>query len=170
MRFSFALISIVLDCGCFVAAHPGHNVHQELAERRDFLANAKRTDLSHCASKIKARGLEQRAVQRRRALAEKKSPFMFKRDPQDLNKTHLSSEAFGADTGLDAVFAANSSCILSPEETQGPYCEHWQLDQWLPPRDGLTKLIIPSICSRHRRICPPRSRRRPAWCSFDARH
>lgn len=45
-------------------AHPGHDVTQEITERRDFLAS-NRNDLSHCADKLKARGLETRNIQRR---------------------------------------------------------------------------------------------------------
>lgn len=48
-----------------VAAHPGHDVAQEAAERRAFLDKHTKKDLSHCAAKIKARGLEARNVQRR---------------------------------------------------------------------------------------------------------
>jgi hypothetical protein len=51
-----------------VAAHPGHDMHAEMAERAAFTKYSKR-DLSHCAAKLKARGLEQRAIARRAATA-----------------------------------------------------------------------------------------------------
>ena len=49
-------------------AHPGHDHRAEMAERRAFLETSKR-DLSHCAAKMKARGLDQQAVARRAAMA-----------------------------------------------------------------------------------------------------
>lgn len=45
-------------------AHPGHSLDQEIAERSAYLAHSKR-DLSHCAAKMKARGVEARALNRR---------------------------------------------------------------------------------------------------------
>lgn len=54
-----------------VIAHPGQSsleLRQEMAERAEFLKHSKK-DLSHCAAKMKARGLEQRAVARRAAIA-----------------------------------------------------------------------------------------------------
>lgn len=51
-----------------VSAHPGHNVQAEVAEQRAMLGLMARTDLSHCAEKIKTRGLEARAIARRTAL------------------------------------------------------------------------------------------------------
>lgn len=93
-------------------------------ERRQFLSNVKRADLNHCGSKLKARGIEDRAVQRRKEIAQRKSKSGFiKRDLSDLNKSHLSGAGYTIDTPLDTIFAANSSCVLSPEEIEGPYCE-----------------------------------------------
>jgi len=51
-----------------VSAHPGHDPAVELAEREAALSQFAYRDLSHCAEKIKARGLEARAVARRNAL------------------------------------------------------------------------------------------------------
>jgi sulfur relay (sulfurtransferase) complex TusBCD TusD component (DsrE family) len=51
------------------AAHPGHDISHEMAERRDFLKASKRVDLAHCASKLKSRGVEQRNIARRSAMA-----------------------------------------------------------------------------------------------------
>jgi hypothetical protein len=51
-----------------VTAHPGHDHAAEMAERAAFTKFSKR-DLSHCAEKIKARGIEQRAIARRAATA-----------------------------------------------------------------------------------------------------
>jgi hypothetical protein len=46
-------------------AHPGHDVRKEISQRQAFLDSSKRTDLGHCAAKIKARGVEKRNVARR---------------------------------------------------------------------------------------------------------
>ena len=54
-----------------VIAHPGQSsleLRQEIAERAEFMKHSKK-DLSHCAAKMKARGLEQRAIARRTAMA-----------------------------------------------------------------------------------------------------
>lgn len=63
-------LSITLALGAslfsFTAAHPGHDISAEIAERSAFLKHNKR-DLSHCAAKLKARGLEDKALERRQA-------------------------------------------------------------------------------------------------------
>ncbi|KIL85507.1 hypothetical protein FAVG1_11465 [Fusarium avenaceum] len=121
MRFSTALLSTFALANS-VSAHPGANVQAELLERKAFLANAKRTDLSHCAAQIKARGLEQRGIERRNAIAQEKSKRgLIMRDPADVNKTHLSNAPYGPQTPLDVVFGTNASCVLSPEVMEGPY-------------------------------------------------
>lgn len=66
MRFDFLVAAAV--AASMVSAHPGHDHHQELAERTAALQHTKK-DLSHCAEKIRARGLEKRSVERRAALA-----------------------------------------------------------------------------------------------------
>jgi hypothetical protein len=67
MRLSTFLLG-TLAAGS-ASAHPGHDHAAELAEREAALSQFARSDLSHCAEKIKARGLEARAVARRNALA-----------------------------------------------------------------------------------------------------
>ncbi|EOD52975.1 putative extracellular dioxygenase protein [Neofusicoccum parvum UCRNP2] len=47
-------------------AHPGHSLDHEIAARSAYLKHAPR-DLSHCAEKLKARGHERRAIERRTA-------------------------------------------------------------------------------------------------------
>ena len=49
-------------------AHPGHDMCTEIAERAAFMQTSKR-DLSHCAAKMKIRGIEHGNVARRTALA-----------------------------------------------------------------------------------------------------
>lgn len=67
MRSSSAFASIAIVAG-LVSAHAGHDHTKEQAIRRDYLQHTK-NDLSHCAAKIKARGLEARNLQRREQLA-----------------------------------------------------------------------------------------------------
>jgi sulfur relay (sulfurtransferase) complex TusBCD TusD component (DsrE family) len=68
MRFTSIVSGAALFSG-FVAAHPGHDIKQEIAERREFLKTTKRADLSHCSEKLKARGVEKRNIARRTAMA-----------------------------------------------------------------------------------------------------
>jgi hypothetical protein len=39
------------------------------------------------------------------------------------NTTHKSSVSYTAQTDLSTVFAGNNSCVLSPEQIEGPYCK-----------------------------------------------
>ncbi|KAK0726572.1 Intradiol ring-cleavage dioxygenase [Apiosordaria backusii] len=108
-----------------VSAHPGHDVAQEAAERREFLAKAKRTDLSHCAEKLRARGIEAKNIARRKAQVEaaRWKRNIKKRDIGDvLAKSHnKTSLGYTPNTEAGTLFAGINSCILSPEVTQGPY-------------------------------------------------
>ncbi|KAI0977588.1 aromatic compound dioxygenase [Xylaria arbuscula] len=118
MHFS----TILATSAVLVAAHPGVDHTNEILQRREFLSNVKRSDLSHCSAKLKARGVEDRAIKRRQAIAAAKSKRgIIQRDLSDKNKSHLSTEAYTLDTALDTIFAANTSCLLSPEVTEGPY-------------------------------------------------
>jgi hypothetical protein len=70
MQLITPLVAIAL-LASNVIAHPGQSaleLRQEIAERADFMKHSKK-DLSHCAAKMKARGLEQRAIARRTAIA-----------------------------------------------------------------------------------------------------
>ncbi|KAI0490987.1 aromatic compound dioxygenase [Xylaria cf. heliscus] len=113
---------LAASAAVLVAAHPGADHSNEILQRREFIANTKRSDLSHCAAQLKARGVEQRSNLRRKALAEARSKRGFvKRDVSDKDKSHLSDSGYTADTPLETIFAANTSCLLSPEVTEGPY-------------------------------------------------
>lgn len=63
---TFLLTALVAP---LVAGHPGHDHAKELGTRLDFLANNK-NDLSHCAEKMRTRGLFAANAQRRSQLAE----------------------------------------------------------------------------------------------------
>lgn len=107
-------------------AHPGHSITEELQERRDFLAKTKVRDLSHCSSKLKARGMEDRNIARRKQQVEAaraKRGLLDKRTLEtdlatDHNQTGL---GYTANTDVSTLFTGNASCILTPDVTQGPY-------------------------------------------------
>ncbi|KAH8899891.1 aromatic compound dioxygenase [Thozetella sp. PMI_491] len=123
MHFSTLLSGAAL-AATLVAAHPGHDIHAEIEERATFLNMLTRKDLSHCAAKMKARGLEARAISRRNNLASKmmKRNNLKARDLESsLSTSHHSSESYTLDTPESTIFATNNSCVLSPEVTEGPY-------------------------------------------------
>jgi len=123
-------IAVAALCATNALAHPGHDVREELAERAAFLKEAPRRDLSHCAAKLKERGITQKNVQRRAAIAkaarEKRGiphDAPFKRSFADvLAKNHTSPVVYTPATDKETIFAGNSSCVLQPETTEGPYC------------------------------------------------
>ncbi|CAN8106041.1 unnamed protein product [Discula destructiva] len=124
MRFSSAIANLAFVVG-LVAAHPGHDHEKEQAIRRDLLQHS-RKDLSHCAAKIKARGIEARNVKRREqlahSLAKKRGlPRLESRAVSDLNVSHHSSEDYNLSTPETELFASEGACVLSPEVTEGPY-------------------------------------------------
>jgi hypothetical protein len=125
MRFSSVFTGLAL--GGVAVAHPGHNVKQEAAERRDFLTSVKRSSLAHCADKLKARGVEARNVARRAAQVEKarQKRNLKKRDLDTVLGTDHNKTANGYTQNTDAatLFAGYNSCVLTPEVTQGPYCK-----------------------------------------------
>lgn len=120
-----------------IFAHPGADIQEEIQERAAYLKQTPHVprDLSHCAAKLKARGIEKATIERRaakaKALREKKgiavnAPFLKARDAGTvLNTTHLSPVNYTLDTPEDILFAGNASCILSPEVTEGPFCEYF---------------------------------------------
>ena len=109
-------------------AHPGHNVQEEAAERAEF-ASLKPRSVKSCASSLKRRGHLEKSLARRQTFAKharaKRSLSndkpLVRRDFTTYNISHASTSGvkFGDDE-LD-LFSANSSCILQPEVTQGPY-------------------------------------------------
>jgi hypothetical protein len=52
-----------------VTSHADHDYQAEQLQRRQVLDSYTRRDLSHCAEKIKARGIEARNIKRRTQLA-----------------------------------------------------------------------------------------------------
>lgn len=58
-----ALFLAVLVSSAF--AHPGHDLSEELAERKRFSKATRSSNLAYCADKIKAQGLAKRNAIRR---------------------------------------------------------------------------------------------------------
>lgn len=124
MHFTNALVAAFV-AGSAVA-HPGHSVRKEAAERRDAMSNMKVRDLSHCASKLKARGHEDRNMARRAKMVEEaraRRGLKTKRTLESVLATDHNETSLGYTENTDAatLFSSNASCILTPEVTQGPY-------------------------------------------------
>ncbi|GAB7348937.1 hypothetical protein MBLNU459_g7623t1 [Dothideomycetes sp. NU459] len=128
----FSLLGLVAGLSV-VAAHPGHDIAAEALERRQYYDSVpvEKRSLGQCASKLRARELAQRANARREALVTRKrslqnikrSGTLRVRDLDTvLNTTHhTTNSSINMDVTEESLFTDNSSCILVPEVTQGPY-------------------------------------------------
>ena len=67
MHFCKALSVLPVLLG-YALAHPGHDIREEILERRNFVNAVARADLSHCADNLAARGVVKRNIARRQAL------------------------------------------------------------------------------------------------------
>jgi len=110
-----------------VVAHPGHNVAEEAAERAEFLRYKPRS-INSCSSHLQRRGHFAAALARRSELATRAQQKrgltgkpLVRRDFAAYNTSHASTAdvLYGDDETI--LFSDNSSCILAPEVTQGPY-------------------------------------------------
>lgn len=127
MHFNGVLAAAIL--AGTAAAHPGHSVTQELRERKEFLSTAKARDLSHCAAKLKSRGVEARNTARRADLLEAArakrgiKPAHERRTLESVLATDHNETGLGytPNTDVSTLFSSNASCILTPDVTQGPY-------------------------------------------------
>ncbi|KAL0938629.1 GPI anchored protein [Colletotrichum truncatum] len=138
VRFSALSAAGLALCG-YVAAHPGeHHDHHEMKRNiqlRDNVAAIGQRSLNSCSNSAGAQKMKARAVQRRaqkvKEIREKKGlkapARKYRRDSDDLtaweavnhNQTGVSNN--GIFTPLEDVFSANTSCVLAPEITDGPY-------------------------------------------------
>ncbi|KAK2035616.1 aromatic compound dioxygenase [Colletotrichum zoysiae] len=123
MRFSSVATGLALLSS--VVAHPGHDITEEIVERRAFLSSVKRANLSHCADKLAARGLTARNIARRAAQVQyaRQKRNIKKRDSASVFATSHNDTDLGYTLNTDAatLFSGNNSCVLTPEVTQGPY-------------------------------------------------
>ncbi|KAI0095366.1 aromatic compound dioxygenase [Daldinia grandis] len=125
MRFSISIVSGLALLAGSAAAHPGHDISQEVKERREFLGSVKRTSLGHCAAQLKARGVANRNVQRRASMLQKARTKrgLKKRDLSSILATSHNATNLGYTpcTSATTLFSGYNSCLLTPEVTQGPY-------------------------------------------------
>ncbi|KAK1473301.1 hypothetical protein CTAM01_16138 [Colletotrichum tamarilloi] len=120
-----------------VTAHPGekHDPHvhkREMALRRSVAASTRRA-LDACAGSAADIALKQRAIQRREAkLKELRAKRAIsatapirRRAESDLTTwaavDHKSSAGYTLDTDPATLFAQNTTCVVVPETTIGPY-------------------------------------------------
>ncbi|RGP64218.1 hypothetical protein FSPOR_8037 [Fusarium sporotrichioides] len=123
----------------FATAHPGEKHDHEHIKRqiqtRNAVANLGQRSLNACSGTEHAYALKARSISRRaqkvqelrKRLGIKTSPRKHRRDEDDIvsweainhNKTGVSTNNMFSP--LETIFGANSSCILSPEVTAGPY-------------------------------------------------
>src|SRR5699024_825719 len=120
------LFGVVLLLADAIAAHPGHDIAHEAAERRQFLNSVQRSSISHCADKLKARGVQARNIARRSAqISQVRQQHGLRKRSLDsvLSASHNQTDAgYTLNTDASTLFAGNNSCVLTPEVTQGPYC------------------------------------------------
>ena len=110
-----------------VLAHPGHSAKAEALERSQFMKRGPNSVRS-CAKILQERGHLDSAVDRRREMAKKvrakrgiDTPLLGRRDFAQYNTSHLSSKDVQYGDDETKLFTDDSSCVLMPEVTQGPY-------------------------------------------------
>ncbi|TIC93666.1 hypothetical protein CH35J_009045 [Colletotrichum higginsianum] len=134
-----ALSAAGLALAGYVCAHPGeHHSHDHMKRNiqlRDNVAAIGQRSLNSCSNSAGAQAMKKRAVERRaqkvkeiRAKKGLKAPARkYRRDSDDLtaweavNHNMTGSSNAGIFTPLEDVFSANTSCVLAPEITDGPY-------------------------------------------------
>ena len=121
MRF-FRTAAALVATAHLTAAHPGDDHYHEAAVRRDFLSN-NAPNLFHCAEKLQALGVTERAAQRRLLMARNI------REKRGISKRgeHESQEEYSIDTDPAVLFSGKASCMLAPDVTEGPYCKSTNL-------------------------------------------
>ncbi|KPM41413.1 hypothetical protein AK830_g5138 [Neonectria ditissima] len=133
------LLSLTALAVSLATAHPGESHNHEHMKReiraRDNAALVGRQSLTSCSDSIGAKAMKARAVERRakkvrelRQRAGIKTPSKkYRRDSDDLeawedvNHNMTGSDAYSMFTPIEDIFSANTSCILAPEITDGPY-------------------------------------------------
>ncbi|KAE8372306.1 Intradiol ring-cleavage dioxygenase [Aspergillus bertholletiae] len=132
VQLASTLVAGLAGLASVVSAHPGHDVKAEAAERAAFLKNAplRSRSLDQCSAKLRARGLERQNIARRdlavqnlrRSMGLQTRSFLKARDLDTvLNTTHHSTQNVNLSTDPEVLFASDSTCILAPDATQGPY-------------------------------------------------
>ncbi|KAK4499102.1 hypothetical protein PRZ48_009614 [Zasmidium cellare] len=103
-------------------AHPGHDLKAEAAEKAQFMSRSPKSVRS-CSNNLRRRGHLDAAMERRQQMAQevRAKRNLLRRDFAQYNISHASDldVTLGDDETL--LFADDSSCVLQPEVTQGPY-------------------------------------------------
>lgn len=128
MVFPSSLFALGLLIAPGVLGHPGHDIREEAAERREFLKRSPNTVRS-CIPQLERRGYQAAALERRQQMAHEARvkrgladrPLVRRDFKESLETDHESTSdvTLGSDERL--LFADNSTCLLQPEVTQGPY-------------------------------------------------
>ncbi|KAI0814395.1 Intradiol ring-cleavage dioxygenase [Xylaria sp. FL0064] len=135
---AFALASASLLAG-FATAHPGES-HDHVKMKREILARDNAAvvgarSLGSCSNSAASQALKARSIQRRAEAVKnirqkrgiKAQAKKGKRTLEDLeayeaiNHNMTGSVSYDMFTPLENVFSANTSCILAPYVTDGPY-------------------------------------------------
>lgn len=120
-------------------AHPGehhdhHAIKRDISRRDNFAQRGKRA-IDGCSSSVKHQALTARNVARRAQKAEElrqkrgitSRPKKFRRDLATLEEFELVNHNetgiynYDSSTPESTVYGANTSCIMTPEVTDGPY-------------------------------------------------
>ncbi|KAH8671114.1 Intradiol ring-cleavage dioxygenase [Xylariales sp. PMI_506] len=135
---AFSKLALAAFAGCAVAhpgeAHDEHHMKREIVAR-DNAARLGARSLGACSNSARAQAVKARSIQRRadavKNLRQKRgintSARKNKRTLEDLEAwetvNHNMTGTYDYDmfTSLETVFDANTSCILAPEITDGPY-------------------------------------------------
>ncbi|RMZ83885.1 hypothetical protein DV737_g1427, partial [Chaetothyriales sp. CBS 132003] len=125
MLFSASFLALLLPA---VLAHPGHNVAEEAAERAAYFKLRPRT-IGSCKNSLSARSRESANIARRHDLLKNlRAQLLVKRDFAEYNFSHeYTGGNISTDTDPTTLFADNSSCVLQPDVTQGPYYVNGEL-------------------------------------------
>ncbi|KAF8900611.1 aromatic compound dioxygenase [Mucidula mucida] len=143
MVFLPSLLTAAMTAASFAglaSAHPHIKPGTiEYTKRANFQAKARRS-LAGCQDELSKRGgLYERSQKRREAFAKKvrrtrdlRADVPFKRDLDTVISTSHHSNLTGVTNNTDAatLFAGNSSCVLAPEVTQGPYYVDGEYVRW----------------------------------------
>jgi len=127
--------------GCGVLAHPGEDIRAELQKREAHLANPQRRTLKACRRELENSGYYHDKLAKRMARAntlraeQGRSPgklivsrvgrttLIRSVQPRDIDPILGADAALGPrDESADAQERAE--CVLDPEVTEGPYCNH----------------------------------------------
>ncbi|EKG16079.1 hypothetical protein MPH_06774 [Macrophomina phaseolina MS6] len=98
VKITASLVTLALSLfadGVF--AHPGHHGTTEMKSRAEYMANAKRTSLAHCADVLKARGTMDKVIERRQSKLDR---IREKRGIKKSRKTTMLEHCTAADSIL----------------------------------------------------------------------